>query len=214
MSAGIYVASRASIPSRAQMWRDLRNFQNWPIVSSWIYEDGPGQTKSLTELWHRIEQEVRSSHGVLLYAADGDLPLKGALVEVGMALGMGKRVAVVLDGIALEETTLRPMGSWLQHRSVSTWDTVREAAEFLLKDRVRECTNCEWAGFANTERLCPACGDRTVEIAKKRVDDPDLIAIKDVLGEFFDTSKGQKDKGRIVLEAESMLTKYIIKQRG
>lgn len=52
----IYVASRASIPARSQMWRDFR------------------------ASGHRIS-------AVILYAETGDFPLKGALIECGIALG-------------------------------------------------------------------------------------------------------------------------------
>lgn len=45
----IYVASRASIPERGAMWRRFRA-QGVPITSSWIDEDGEGQTADFREL--------------------------------------------------------------------------------------------------------------------------------------------------------------------
>ena len=56
-AGGIYVASRASVPARGAMWRRLRS-EGWPIVSTWIDEDGEGQTDDFSDLWERIHREV------------------------------------------------------------------------------------------------------------------------------------------------------------
>jgi hypothetical protein len=118
MNNQVYVASRASKPERPAMWRQLRD-RGWPIISTWIDEAGEGETGSMTELWSRIEAEIRQSVGVVLYAEAEDLPLKGALIECGMAIGMGKPVAVVLPGIRLDARSMRPVGSWLAHPLVT-----------------------------------------------------------------------------------------------
>lgn len=118
MSTGIYVASRASVPERAAMWRALRA-EGWPIVSSWIDEDGPGQTDDMGELWTRIAEEVMSAAGLVLYVESGDFPLKGALVEVGMAIAAGVPVVVVAPGVSIEPKSCRPIGSWMRHPLVS-----------------------------------------------------------------------------------------------
>ena len=122
----IYVASRASIPARAAMWRDLRA-TGAMIVSTWIDEDGEGETVCFTELWERIEQEIRSADRLVLYVEAKDFPLKGALIEVGMALAMGKRVFVVAPGVTLHPRSMRPLGSWAAHPGVSFVDTVQQA---------------------------------------------------------------------------------------
>lgn len=82
----LYVASRASLPERPAMWRAMRD-AGWRIVSSWIDEAGEGETASFADLWHRIEDEVRRSDGLILYAERDDFPLKGALIEVGHGAG-------------------------------------------------------------------------------------------------------------------------------
>lgn len=56
----IYVASRASIPERGAMWRHYRS-RGVPIISSWIDEDGEGETSDFTLLWMRIESEIAES---------------------------------------------------------------------------------------------------------------------------------------------------------
>lgn len=132
----IYVASRASIPERSAMWRRLRDEQGWPIISTWIDEAGEGETASFAELWARIEGEIRASKAFILYAERNDFPLKGALIEVGMALGMGKEVAMVLPDIVLTERTARPVGSWIHHPNCYRLPTL-EAAIAWLESRER-----------------------------------------------------------------------------
>lgn len=114
----IYVASRASVPERAAMWRNLRS-QGWPIISTWIDEDGEGATDDFGELWSRIEREVTSATRLIFYAEPDDLPLKGALIEAGMALAAGVPVYAVLPGVNLHPRSWRPVGSWLAHPNVT-----------------------------------------------------------------------------------------------
>jgi hypothetical protein len=111
----VYAASRASVRARPEMWKRLRDRCGWRITSTWIDEAGEGETQSFSELWERIGLEIARAEGLILYAEASDLPLKGALVECGMALGMGKRVAVVLPGMEIEPNSMRPMGSWMAH---------------------------------------------------------------------------------------------------
>lgn len=106
----LYVASRASLPQRPQMWRSLRA-EGWRIASTWIDEAGVGETENFADLWRRVEDELRAADGLILYAERDDFPLKGALVEVGMALGMRKPVAVVLNGPPLPGAAL-PSSGW------------------------------------------------------------------------------------------------------
>ena len=132
---GIYVASRASDPTRPAMWRKLRA-EGWPIVSSWIDEAGAGETASLSELWSRIDREIRASSGVIVYAEADDFPLKGAYIEAGIALGAGLPVAVVLPGVELAPRSDRPIGSWIRHPRVSICATLEEARAALTHPAV------------------------------------------------------------------------------
>lgn len=120
----IYVSGRASIPERAAMWRECRSL-GWNINSSWI---DAGETEDLETLWVIIQLEVSDCDTLILYAEEFDFPLKGALVEVGMALGMGKPVIVVLP-FEPEGGTLRPIGSWIKHPRVTIVKTVQEALD-------------------------------------------------------------------------------------
>ncbi len=126
MKNGIYVASRASSPERPAMWRALRD-AGWPIVSSWIDEAEEGATSSFSDLWARIEREIRAARGLIVYAEPDDFPLKGAYIEAGLALGAGLPVAVVLPGVELEARNDRPIGSWIRHPRVAVCGTLEEA---------------------------------------------------------------------------------------
>jgi len=106
--SGIYVASKAF---RGPMWRALRD-NGLPICSTWIDESEPGQTFDWEGLWLRCLREVREADALVLYWEGGDV-LKGALVEVGVALAsnvhvlwVGPRLSVCAHPLVLVVETL------------------------------------------------------------------------------------------------------------
>lgn len=117
----IYAASRASIPERAAMWRRLRA-DGAPIISTWIDEAGEGETENFTALWRRIHAEIVGAGCLIFYAAPEDFPVKGALVEVGIALAAGVPVIACLPGVQVDPRNARPVGSWLFHPGVARID--------------------------------------------------------------------------------------------
>lgn len=128
-NAGTYIASRASLPERSAAWRRLRDVDGWKITSTWIDEAGAGQTPDLGALWLRIETEVAASERLVLYVEPEDFPLKGALIEVGMALAHRIPIRVVAPGVVLEPVSFRPIGSWVRHPLVTFVDTMEEALD-------------------------------------------------------------------------------------
>lgn len=131
MKRGTYIASRASLPERSEAWRKLRDVDGYLIVSSWIdvvtqplNED---DTKPLHAIWENITQEVTTAERVIVYAEPDDFPLKGTLVEVGMALAVGTPIYLVLPGVEIEEETFRPIGSWINHPLVKRVNSMSEA---------------------------------------------------------------------------------------
>lgn len=112
------------------MWRALRA-EGWPIVATWIDEDGQGQTESMRDLWPRIMGEVEGCTDLVLYVERSDLPLKGAFVEVGAALVLGKRVWVVAPDLATPEDRKAFLGSWIMHPNVGFQDDVGLALKTL-----------------------------------------------------------------------------------
>jgi hypothetical protein len=127
---GIYVASRASVLERGQMWRDCRD-RGAPIISTWIDEDGPNDTAALDELWTRILREVTGASGLVLYVEPSDFPLKGAFVEIGMALAANVPITIVAPGVEITGRNQRPFGSWIKHPLVSFADAVEQALSAL-----------------------------------------------------------------------------------
>lgn len=120
---GIYVASRTR---HGDMWKSQRE-SGFNIISSWIDECGAGETEDFTELWDRIFREVGSAKALVLYIEPEDFPLKGALVEVGAALILGKPVILCAPSIEAEGRTMRPFGSWILHKNVVRVDNLKEA---------------------------------------------------------------------------------------
>lgn len=91
-----------------------------PIISSWIDEAGEGETECFSVLWDRIRAEISRSDALVFYAADlDDFPFKGALIEAGIAMAMHKPIFVCLEGVELDGRTMRPIGSWVLHESVT-----------------------------------------------------------------------------------------------
>lgn len=88
--AAIYVASKVQ---HAEKWLALRA-KGANIVSTWIDEAGDGQSADYEELAARCLSEISSSDVVLLYC-EGDEILKGALIEAGAALALGKPIHCV-----------------------------------------------------------------------------------------------------------------------
>jgi hypothetical protein len=86
----IYIASKTK---HADKWRKLRA-KGHDIISTWIDEAGQGESKDLADLAERCINEAKSADRLILYCESEDF-LKGALVEVGAALGAGVPVYVV-----------------------------------------------------------------------------------------------------------------------
>lgn len=124
----VYVASRASIPERSAMWRSMRN-AGANITSTWIDKAGLGETEDMAELWCCIASEIDKSRALILYVEPGDAPLKGALVEVGMALGQEMLVAVVTS--CSTDDLVKMLGSWVNHPNVSFHYSPTQAYTFL-----------------------------------------------------------------------------------
>lgn len=131
----VYVASRASVPERPAMWQALRS-RGANIVSSWIDESGEGDTACFTELWTRIEREIVSADRLVLYAESSDFPLKGALVEVGMAIALGKPVFIVSPDVTVDVRNMKPIGSWAKHPCVVFCDDIELAVG--LKSKIKQ----------------------------------------------------------------------------
>lgn len=155
MTRGVYVASRASLPERPAMWLELRA-AGFPITSTWIDESGPGQTASMAKLWVRIADEIRRSVGVVLYVERADLPLKGALIECGIALGDGRSVAVVTPDLTRDERA-KLLGSWVEHPLVWTCSTPEIGLGMMLNKRWRSAVELYLSSILGKTRVHHGC---------------------------------------------------------
>lgn len=90
VSQPFYTASKTK---HAHRWQALRD-QGHPVTATWIDEAGEGQTADYAELADRCRRDIEAAEYVLLYCEPGET-LKGALVEAGMALALGKPVRCV-----------------------------------------------------------------------------------------------------------------------
>jgi hypothetical protein len=86
----VYTASKVK---HAPLWVRLRD-EGLHVIATWIDEAGEGQTPDRSELAERCLREVGMADLLLLYCEPDDL-LKGALVEAGAALALGKPVLCV-----------------------------------------------------------------------------------------------------------------------
>lgn len=126
----IYTASRASIPERAHMWREFRT-KGYMITSRWIDVAGEGEISDYRDLWVGIVNEISIANKLVLYAEAGDFPLKGATVEVGIAIGMNIPVVICLPGMVLDSGNCRPIGSWINLPCVTRIDDIQEAMDYM-----------------------------------------------------------------------------------
>jgi hypothetical protein len=110
---GIYVASKTY---HAAIWRNFRA-QGQPIISTWIDEAGPGESRDRADLWRRCIAEASRCWALILFAEDGET-LKGALLETGAALAHGR--PVILFGNA-------PRWTFEDHPLVTRVATAQEA---------------------------------------------------------------------------------------
>lgn len=86
-----YCASKIWHAGKFKMLRDTLGL---PVQARWIDldSDNPIVVSHKDQLWQMCYEDVRDSDFLLLYSGDTEEEQRGALVEIGMAFGMGKRV--------------------------------------------------------------------------------------------------------------------------
>lgn len=111
----IYVASKV------RWWPLWVGFKTkFPIISTWIHEPEAGQS-DMEELWFRIGKEIQKSRGLVLWVTADDFPLKGALIETGMALALNLPVYVVFGTEVSVTQRTQYLGSWICHPNVRVY---------------------------------------------------------------------------------------------
>jgi len=81
----------------APKFRALRDELKMPVRARWIdlEDDSDIVQNRKGDLWNLCFEDVRDSDFVLLYCEDFEEEQRGALVEIGMAYGMNKRVYAI-----------------------------------------------------------------------------------------------------------------------
>lgn len=120
----IYIASKARHRPR---WREFRDGMGYQIISRWIDTGDKyigttaGDAMSdldYRQLWRECVQDVRDCDVLVLYVEEGE-HLKGALIELGIALGLKKEIIVT--------GPLGDNGTWHYHDKVEVSDKSIEA---------------------------------------------------------------------------------------
>jgi hypothetical protein len=110
----VYMASKIV---HAPKWRALRD-AGYRIISTWIDEAGPGESKDLADLWSRCIREASTADLLVAYREPGEV-LKGAFIEIGAALARGRLVHLV----GFDDGTL----SFVNHPGCALYGSVEEA---------------------------------------------------------------------------------------
>ncbi len=92
----------------------------------WLKHIAIGTTESPKNsnlFWQENHQDIAAADLVMVFGLDKDKPLRGALVEAGMALAMNKPVVVVGDHLSF--------GSWQYHPLVARAKSIQEAIQIV-----------------------------------------------------------------------------------
>lgn len=112
----IYIASKAL---HRPQWRDYRKL-GVPIISRWIDTPDEHLDRELpagfdfAQLWTQCVEDVVAADVTVVYVEHGEV-LKGAILEVGVALGLGKKVVACGP-----MSTFLANGTWIHHPLVSS----------------------------------------------------------------------------------------------
>lgn len=124
----IYVASKTK---HAYRWKALRDW-GYNIISTWIDEAGEGQSADLNDLQQRCINESLACDLMIVYAEKEDY-LKGAFIEMGVALSANKRIYLIGEVL--------PNGSAFTHnKNVYHIETFESAVEHYKANKQNQQT--------------------------------------------------------------------------
>lgn len=125
----------ASKMTHRQFWKDLRESEpdiewtaHWPDMEC---EDTPDLCKFF---WTKDHVDIARSDFVLCYAGPGaNDQLRGALIEAGIAIGLGKRVVIIDE----YRYTAGIYGTWQYHPQVLRAESLKQAL-WMMKALTKE----------------------------------------------------------------------------
>lgn len=123
----MYVAGKIWHAPRFQVVRSL----GYNVTSRWIdYDDNHPVVQNKPLLWQHCYEDVAAADFLLLYSEEDD-EQRGALVEVGMAMGMNKPIFAINRCKSLRACPISDVA--FTHHHSWTWldsnDPIRGAAE-------------------------------------------------------------------------------------
>lgn len=123
----------------ADKFKMLRDTVGLPVQARWIdlHQDSPIVTDHKDQLWQMCYEDVRDSDFVLLYSEDESEEQRGALVEIGMAYGMGKPVFAVGRCRSIKPNAISDVA--FTHHHLWTWlptDNLVKGAYYAVADMI------------------------------------------------------------------------------
>jgi len=120
----IYTASKLK---HAKMWRDLCQANSSFIFHArWLKHNAIGTPDTpghAAEFWRQDVQDVIQSDAVMVYSENNE-PLRGALVEAGVAIANGIPVYVIGDS--------NSYGTWQYHSGVSRVPSLSDFIHYVV----------------------------------------------------------------------------------
>jgi len=118
----VYTASKISQAPRwlalAREWPEVEFVARWPHLIGHTPDEGV----FMKAFWQQDHEDVAKAHVVLTYGEPGE-HLRGALVEAGMGIALGKTIIVVGDH--------PDYGTWQEHPLVFKCKDLSEARSLL-----------------------------------------------------------------------------------
>jgi nucleoside 2-deoxyribosyltransferase len=123
----------------AHKFQHLRDSVGLTVQARWIdlKQDDPIVVENKRLLWQMCYEDVRDSDFVLLYSEDESEEQRGALVEVGMAYGMGKPVYAVGKCRSIKPNNISDVA--FTHHHLWTWletDNLVKGAFYALGSEI------------------------------------------------------------------------------
>lgn len=132
MSLSFYTCGKIWHSTKFQHLRDTLGL---PVRARWIdlEQDSDIVTNRKGDLWQQCYEDVRDSDFVLLYCENQTEEQRGALVEIGMAYGMGKRVYAIGSCASIKPNAISDVA--FTHHHLWTWldtDNLVKGAYYAL----------------------------------------------------------------------------------
>lgn len=175
MKTRSYVAAKAYRPEITKELKALRD-EGFAITSTWIDlpEDQPLPPHMQGMIWEAAKYQIMTSHQLVAWIRPQDLPLKGVLVEIGIAIGMGKIVRLVAPDVEFDSRTGRPLGSWIMSNHVTLHHSLKEALGMPTIPRLPDC-GCARKDAQLIQRNALELADLMMKMAKKEGLCPDAV---------------------------------------